>query len=190
VIFLPIAFWRRTVGRFLPVGIVCAVAILVSLLVADTDADDVVAPVAHGTGPRKGAGARGGRLSCGVRAAVPAALRWSLRHRWAIVLATASRACCRSRRSATAACGTMVGSTSCEGRPEESRSDPRAGGWTLRAPANVRGDRTQLSRRCRHYTCSQIGDTSGRRARRGPAPKARSCGSPDRRRRRGSRSGR
>lgn len=127
VIFLPIAFMSGVVGMFLrSFGIVCAVAILVSLFVSLTltpmlssrllrkhhrggavdGAGDDGAGAGDGAGDGDGAaagdGAGGGngagdgdqphggglyRWLC--ERPYLAALRWSLRHRWAIVLATA-----------------------------------------------------------------------------------------------------
>ncbi len=92
VIFLPIAFMTGTVGRFLrSFGIVCAVAILASLLVSLTLTPMLSARLLR---PAKHAHDGAGGEPRGVygwlcERPYLAALRWSLRHRWVVMLATA-----------------------------------------------------------------------------------------------------
>jgi HAE1 family hydrophobic/amphiphilic exporter-1 len=92
VIFLPIAFMAGTVGRFLrSFGIVCAVAILVSLLVSLTLTPMMSARLLRkGKTDAAGTGHGGGGFYSFVfERPYLLALRWSLRHRWAVVVATA-----------------------------------------------------------------------------------------------------
>jgi len=90
VIFLPIAFMSGTVGRFLrSFGIVCAVAILVSLLVSLTLTPMMTSRLLRSAGKDHGAGSRRGFYHWLFEAPYLLSLRWSLRHRWVIVVATA-----------------------------------------------------------------------------------------------------
>ncbi|MFO0983361.1 MAG: efflux RND transporter permease subunit [Planctomycetota bacterium] len=91
VIFLPIAFMSGTVGMFLrSFGITCAIAIMVSLLISMT-----LTPMLSSRflrAPKHRASASGsprvGFYQRLVERPYLAILRWSLRHRWVIVLAT------------------------------------------------------------------------------------------------------
>jgi HAE1 family hydrophobic/amphiphilic exporter-1 len=83
IIFLPVAFMEGRVGRFFhSFGITTAVAIMVSLFVSFTLTPALSARMLR----RRPGGAHGGRLYRDLELRYDAILRWSLRHRWAIVL--------------------------------------------------------------------------------------------------------
>jgi HAE1 family hydrophobic/amphiphilic exporter-1 len=92
VIFLPIAFMQGRVGRFFySFGVTCAVAILCSMLVSFTLTPMLasrflkLSKKAREQGASHHSGGIYGRL---VEKPYLFSLRWALRHRWAIVLAT------------------------------------------------------------------------------------------------------
>ncbi|MGE4056219.1 MAG: efflux RND transporter permease subunit [Vicinamibacterales bacterium] len=92
VIFLPIALMSGVVGRFLrSFGVVCAVAVLVSLAVSLTLTPMMSSRLLRvgNVDPKGHGGHQGGGIYRWLfERPYLRALRWSLRHRWAIVLAT------------------------------------------------------------------------------------------------------
>ena len=174
VIFLPIAFMSGTVGRFLrSFGIVCAVAILVSLLVSLT-----LTPMMSSRLLRKGkadaAGhtthAGGGFYSLVFERPYLLALRWSLRHRWAVVIATALSVMSLLPFPSVGYRGlfAMVGF---DFIPKDDQSEFEVSirapeGWTL---ARTSGVFAAIERRLAAlpgvvHVLTQIGDTSGRQS--------------------------
>jgi HAE1 family hydrophobic/amphiphilic exporter-1 len=173
VIFLPIAFMSGTVGRFLrSFGIVCAVAILVSLLVSLT-----LTPMMSSRLLRKGkagatgtAPAGGGFYSWVFERPYLRALRWSLRHRWAVVLATALSVMSLLPFPSVGYRGlfAMVGF---DFIPKDDQSEFEVSirapeGWTLARTSEVFA---AIERRLAAlpgvvHVLTQIGDTSGRQA--------------------------
>jgi len=173
VIFLPIAFMSGTVGRFLrSFGIVCAVAILVSLLVSLT-----LTPMMSSRLLRKGkagaagtAHAGGGFYSWVFERPYLRALRWSLRHRWAVVLATALSVMSLLPFPSVGYRGlfAMVGF---DFIPKDDQSEFEVSirapeGWTLARTSEVFA---AIERRLAAlpgvvHVLTQIGDTSGRQA--------------------------
>jgi len=101
IIFLPVAFMAGRVGRFFhSFGLTVAVAILISLVVSFTLTPTLSARMLR---QRGGASAHGGRIYRVLEAGYGRLLRWSLAHRWVIVvLAIASLA----RSSGTPVIGT------------------------------------------------------------------------------------
>jgi hydrophobic/amphiphilic exporter-1 (mainly G- bacteria), HAE1 family len=168
VIFLPIAFMSGTVGRFLrSFGIVCAVAIIASLLVSLTLTPMLSArllrPVKHAhDGPARGA--------YGWLAERPylAALRWSLRHRWVVMLATALSVASLLPIRALQYPG-LFALVGFDFIPKDDQSEFEI---ALRAPEGWSLDRTSevfasIEQRLRAmpevaHVLTQIGDTSGR----------------------------
>lgn len=93
VIFLPIAFMSGVVGKFLrSFGITCAISVLVSLAVSITLTPMMSSRLLRlkkRRGEAKQHAPHGGAIYQGLfEKPYMAALRWSLRHRWAVVLAT------------------------------------------------------------------------------------------------------
>ncbi|HEU4418746.1 MAG TPA: efflux RND transporter permease subunit, partial [Planctomycetota bacterium] len=174
VIFLPIAFMSGTVGRFLrSFGIVCAVAILVSLLVSLT-----LTPMMSSRLLRQGKAdtgkptghAGGGFYSFVFERPYLHALRWSLRHRWAVVLATAVSVMSLLPLPQVGYRGlfAMVGF---DFIPKDDQSEFEVSirapeGWTLARTSEVFA---AIERRLAAlpevvHVLAQIGDTSGRQA--------------------------
>lgn len=88
VIFLPVAFMEGMVGRFFhSYGVTVAVAILVSLLVSFTLTPMLCSRFLR---LRNAAAPQAGRIYGAVERGYGAILRWSLAHRWAIVMISAS----------------------------------------------------------------------------------------------------
>ncbi|MFO0858369.1 MAG: efflux RND transporter permease subunit [Phycisphaerales bacterium] len=93
VIFLPIAFMTGVVGKFLrSFGITCAIAVLVSLAVSITLTPMMSSRLLRlkkKRGEREAHAPHGGLVYTWLfERPYMTALRWSLRHRWAVVLAT------------------------------------------------------------------------------------------------------
>jgi HAE1 family hydrophobic/amphiphilic exporter-1 len=175
VIFLPIAFMSGTVGRFLrSFGIVCAVAILVSLLVSLTLTPMMSSRLlrkgkAYAADPTGHAGG-GGFYSWVFERPYLRALRWSLRHRWTVVLATALSVMSLLPFPSVGYRGlfAMVGF---DFIPKDDQSEFEVSirapeGWTLARTSEVFA---AIERRLGAlpgvvHVLSQIGDTSGRQA--------------------------
>src|SRR5215510_3084990 len=84
IIFLPVAFMSGRVGRFFhSFGLTVAVAILISLVISFTLTPSLSARMLRRRG---GASAHGGRLYRVLEAGYGRLLRWSLGHRWVIVV--------------------------------------------------------------------------------------------------------
>src|SRR5262245_46475414 len=174
VIFLPIAFMSGTVGMFLrSFGITCAITILMSLLVSLTltpmlSSRFLRAPKHKATGHDQAAGGVYGLL---IERPYLACLRWSLRHRWVIVLATivvtASIFPVRAVRwpGLLAMVGFDFVPKDDQSEFEVAISTPE--GWSLAKTSEVFD---QIEHRLSAmpevtHTLSQIGDSSGRSAR-------------------------
>ena len=89
-VFLPVAFMGGLVGRFMSsFGITMAFAILVSLFVAFTLVP-MLASRWLAPSPDTARGTREGRIFSAIERGYTGLLRWSMRHRWVVVLACAA----------------------------------------------------------------------------------------------------
>jgi HAE1 family hydrophobic/amphiphilic exporter-1 len=157
IIFLPVAFMAGRVGRFFhSFGITTAVAIMVSLFVSFTLTPALSARMLR----RRTGGDEGGRIYRGLERGYGAVLRWSLRHRWAVVLASVAIV------ATTVPLMGLVGKTFL---PQDDQSEfeisVRApGGYTLAETARVFGEIEQRVRGLRgvRTMLTTIGDQSGR----------------------------
>jgi HAE1 family hydrophobic/amphiphilic exporter-1 len=173
VIFLPIAFMSGVVGRFLrSFGIVCAVAILVSLAVSVTLTPMMSARLlrvgkhgAHAAGELAG-----GLYGWLFERPYLLTLRWSLRHRWVIVLATVLSVGTLFPQSWLGYPG-LVPIVGLDFIPKDDQSEFEIAirapeGWTLQRTSEVFA---AIEARLRampeiEHVLTQIGDTSGRQA--------------------------
>jgi len=158
IIFLPVAFMAGRVGRFFhSFGLTVAVAILISLVVSFTLTPTLSARMLR---QRGGASAHGGRIYRVLEAGYGRLLRWSLAHRWVIVvLAIASLA-------ATVPLFGAVGKTFL---PQDDQSELEIsvrtpGGFTLAETARLFAELEQRVHGLRGVTdvLTTIGDQSGR----------------------------
>jgi HAE1 family hydrophobic/amphiphilic exporter-1 len=157
IIFLPVAFMAGRVGRFFhSFGITTAVAIMVSLFVSFTLTPALSARVLR----RRPGGDEGGRLYRVLERGYRAVLRWSLAHRWAVVVTSLAIV------ATTVPLFGMVGKTFL---PEDDQSEfeisvRMPGGYTLGESARVLGE---IERRVQglagvRNVLATIGDQSGR----------------------------
>jgi hydrophobic/amphiphilic exporter-1 (mainly G- bacteria), HAE1 family len=94
VIFLPVAFMSGRVGRFFnSYGITVACAILVSLLVSFTLTPMLCSRFLRVQRTVPGAGSKGLGIYAAIDRIYGVILRWSLRHRWAIVAVSVATVC-------------------------------------------------------------------------------------------------
>jgi HAE1 family hydrophobic/amphiphilic exporter-1 len=157
IIFLPVAFMEGRVGRFFhSFGVTTAVAIMMSLFVSFTLTPALSARMLR---PSAGGG-HGGRLYRLLERSYDAILRWSLRHRWAVVLVAVAVV------ASTVPLFGRVGKTflAVDDQSEFEISLRTPGGYTLAETGRVMGDIEERLRGLRgvRNVLATIGDQSGR----------------------------
>src|SRR5262245_12450808 len=158
IIFLPVAFMAGRVGRFFhSFGLTVAVAIMISLLISFTLTPALSARVLRRLPPEQ---AHGGRLYRGFERVYVRLLRWSLAHRWAIVLLAVATV------ASTIPLIRIVGKTflPLDDQSEFEISIRTPGGWSLAEASRVFGEIEGHVRNLRGVTdvLTTIGDQTGR----------------------------
>ena len=158
IIFLPVAFMAGQVGRFFhSFGLTVAVAIMISLLVSFTLTPALSARMLRRRG---GANVHGGRLYRVLERGYGAVLRWSLAHRWVVVLIAVAIVLTTGPLFRTV--GKTFLPTDDQSEMEISVRTP--GGFTLAETSRLMGEIEQRVRGLRGVTdvLSTIGDQTGR----------------------------